>query len=196
VTDLPEHYLHVEDGRVCHLPEHDAYPETSWEHRWKGPGDAPSPGQRIFGHGPHRGSWGGDSRRWPCLREHPAPPDRWPFLAVLPGPHSSAKSVHILLPGYSGPASAKRGRSREKGSHQAMCGHIGVGTVHWSIVTETDQPNGREHAFLSVAAPMIARSKWLRWCPPCLGRTVDHLRIADQVTRFIVEADLTYPEDR
>lgn len=182
-------YSHPEDGRICYPT-----PDNGWADRmdWKGVGQAPEPGQRVFSGRFSHGDW--DRRTWPCNREHPEQPDPLPMVAVVPARHSNAKAVHLYLPGYRPARSHPKGRQRDN-LHAAMCAHIGISTVHWNITTEKDEPTGREYWPVSVAAHELAKG-YLRWCPSCIGRAAEHFGVLNQVVRLVLERSLTPLEDR
>lgn len=182
-------YLHPEDGRVCYPT-----PDDGWTERieWKGRGEAPTPGARVFWSRFGTHDW--DRRVWACHREHPEQPGALPMVAVTPPPHSNGKAVHLYLPDYR-PARAHppRGRQREN-LHVAMCGAIGISTVHWNITTEKDEPTGREHWPVSVAVHELGSTGFLRWCPGCVGRAAEHFGLLNTIVRLVLEADLTPQE--
>lgn len=187
-TDVPvewKGYFHPEDGRVCYPT-----PDAGWSERidWKGRGQAPAAGVRVFWSRFGTHDW--DRRAWPCNREHPDQQLPLPMVAVTPPPHAGGKLVHLLLPGYA------PGRKERAVKHAAMCGSIGVGTVHWDITTEKDVPTGREHWPLSAAIHELAHRGYLRWCALCAGRAAEHADALNNVVRLVVEHDLTPREDR
>ena len=179
-------YLHPEDGRICYPT-----PDAGWSERleWKGPGQAPKPGQRVFSSRFSHHDW--DRRTWPCKRDHPEQPDPLPMVAVTPPPHAGGKLVHLLLPGYA--PGRDKGKPRPN-RHVAMCNAIGVSTQHWNITTEKDEPTGREHWPVSVAVHELAHGGYLRWCATCVGRAAEHADVLSQVVRLVLEQDLTTRE--
>lgn len=172
----------TDDGRTCFPVPADGF-TTSID--WKGPGEAPEPGERVFQQ--REGStW--DRRTWPCNRDHPEQTGPLPMVAVTPSPHSNGRTVHLYLPGYA--PGGQRGKSRSVKT-SAMCGAIGINTTFWNIVTAKDEPTGREHWPVSAAVHELAHRGYLRWCAYCVGRAAEHLDVLNDVVRLVVERDLT-----